>query len=357
LPAMRRRTPTSPGQLRLPLGGEVTEPGGSLPAVPPAATPPTDSAPLVGEPSRVELDPLTARISDLTPPFLAFSAAIDRSAYTLDALRLDLSLLVRFLGDRVAAELSLDDLRRYVAWLSRERQNDSRSLRRKVASVKAFFSYLRESRFRSDDPAEALIYPTLEPHVPEVLEVDEETRLIAAAERPLWRALLVVLLDTGLKRDEVLALHPSDISLDPEKPSRGYLAVRATDQARRLRPRTLRLTARAAAELGNLLGASDARIFAFSVRAVNFIVETCAQRAGLRKRGTVSPQMLRDTYALREVRWRVAVEAERRLSGGSTNDLAALRQRHDAEVCDLLGLTPGETNDPIARYRVLCLDA
>ena len=65
--------------------------------------------------------------------------------------------------------------------------------------------------------------------------------------------------------------------------------------------------------------------------------------------------MLRDTYALREVGRRVAVEAQRQLEGGSTNELASLRQRHDAEVCDILGLTPGETNDPIARYRTLCL--
>ena len=33
---------------------------------------------------------------------------------------------------------------------------------------------------------------------------------------------------------------------------------------------------------------------------------------GLRKRGTVSPQMLRDTYAWREVKRRVALEHERR---------------------------------------------
>jgi site-specific recombinase XerD len=343
-----RRRARSPDQLRLPLGGRVAEPE-AVAADPPVAKPPSPTAP-----NRPELDPRAARISELTPSFLEFSAAIDRSAYTLDALRLDLSLLERFLGERSCSEISLDDLRRFVAWLSRERQNDARSLRRKVASVKAFFSFLKGNGWRPDDPAEGLIYPALEPHLPEVLEPDEENRLLAAAERPLWRALLTVLLDTGLKRDEVLALAPSDLSLDREQPSRGYLVVRATDQARRLRPRTLRLTARATSELANLVGDADDRVFAVSVRAVNFIVETCAQRAGLRKRGTVSPQMLRDTYALREVGRRVAIEVQRQLEGSTTNELASLRQRHDAEVCDLLGLTPGETNDPIARYRILC---
>jgi site-specific recombinase XerD len=304
-------------------------------------------------PTAGEIAP-AGRISDLTRRFLEFSAAIDRSSYTLEALELDLSLLIRFQGDRVAAEISLDDLRHFVVWLRQERQNDPRSLRRKVATVKAFFSYLRESGFRSDDPAEGLIYPALDPHVPEILEAEEELRLVAVADRPLWRTLLVILLDAGLKRDELLALGPADIYLDPAEPSRGYLVVRATDQARRLRPRSLRLTQRLAAELGRTLPSDGDRIFDVSVRAVNFIVETCAERAGLRKRGTISPQMLRDTYAWREVTRRVAVEHERRLTGASTNDLATLRRRHDTEVCDLLGLTPGETNDPIRRYRLLC---
>jgi hypothetical protein len=163
------------------------------------------------------------------------------------------------------------------------------------------------------------------------------------------------LLDTGLKRDEVLALHPADVYLDPERPTRGYLAVRATDQARRLRARTLALTPRLAEELARQIAAGGGeRIFAMSVRAVNFIVETCAEGAGLRKRGTVSPQMLRDTYALQEVRRRVEIENERRRAGATDADLAALMQRHDTQVCDLLGLTPGETNNPITRYRLLC---
>jgi integrase len=235
-----------------------------------------------------------------------------------------------------------------------ERKNDPRSLRRKVASVKAFFSYLRQVALRDDDPAERLIYPRLEPRLPEFLETTEAEQLIEAADRPLWRALILTLLDAGLKRDEVLALHPADVSLDGEHLERSYLVVRAADQARKIRGRTLRLTPRLAEALGKqiALGASE-RVFPISVRAVNFIVETCAERAGLKKRSTISPQILRDTFALGQVRQR-AVEEQRRQALGATNaELANLRQRHDAEVCDLLGLAPGELNDPIARYRAL----
>lgn len=352
------------------------EDAGPRPPAPDAPTPPTDPEPssrmgLVSPPvqesdgasagasaARTESIPAGAgaspRISELIPRFLEFATAIDRSPHTIQTTRVDLNLLVRHLGDRPATEISLDDLRRFANWLRHERQNDPRSLRRKVASVKAFFSYLRNTGIRDDDPAEMLVYPSSQPHLPEFLETDEASRLVAAAERPLWRALVLTLLETGLKRDEVLALHPADVYIDPAAPERGYLTVRATNQARRVRTRTLPLSPRLASELRRQIqtGAGE-RIFPISVRAVNTIVETCGQRAGIHKRGPISPQMLRDTFAVHEVRRRVLEEDRARRAGATDRDLAALRLRHDLEVCDLLGLTPSPTNDPIARYRVL----
>jgi integrase len=268
---------------------------------------------------------------------------------------LDLSLLARFLGDRVVREITLDDLRGFVAWLRLERKNDSRSLRRKVASLKAFFAFLQQEGIREDDPARQVIYPNLEPRVPEFLEADEAERLLATAERPLWRALLLTLLDTGLKRDEVLALHPADVHLESgDAGGTGYLVVRATDQARKVRARVLPLTPRLAVELRRQIDSDPGeRLFPLSVRAINFIVETCGERAGIRKRGAISPQMLRDTFAVREVRRRIVTESQRRSAGAATAELASICQRHDREVIDLLGLSPDGTTDPIARYRIV----
>lgn len=332
--------------------GVATEP--ERPGVKPA--PAAEPAPTTTATAR-SFDPADspgARLSDLVPRYLEFAAAIDRSPHTIHTVRVDLALLIRFLGDRPASTVDLDDLRHYASWLRQERKNDSRSLRRKVASVKAFFAYLRQQGIRESDPSERLIYPSAEPHLPEFLETDEEAKLLAAVDRPMWRALIITLLDTGLKRDEVLALHPSDVYLDPDDPVRSYLTVRAANEARRIRARTLPLTSRLVDEIRIQIetGAGD-HVFPISVRAVNAIVETCGKRAGLRKRGPISPQMLRDTFAIREVRRRAAVEAEARRSGVTDRELLSLQARHDLEVCDRLGLTPGGTNDPISRYRVL----
>ncbi|HVC33745.1 MAG TPA: site-specific integrase [Chloroflexota bacterium] len=293
-------------------------------------------------------------MSELVPRFLEFAAAIDRSPHTIQTTRIDLALLIRHLGDRPATDVGLDDLRRFASWLRQERKNDARSLRRKVASVKAFFAYVRHLGIRDDDPAEHLIYPSTQPHLPEFLESEEAAKLIAATERPLWRVVILTLLDTGLKRDELLALHPADVYLDPSSTEQGYLVVRAANQARRIRARTLALTPRLVDELRRHLetGTGD-RLLPISARAVNAIVETSGQRAGLRKRGPISPQMLRDTFAVQQVRLRLTEEQGARKVDASEQAIASRRARQDLEVCDLLGLTPGGANDPIARYRLL----
>jgi len=294
------------------------------------------------------------RLSRVIPAFLDFAAVIDRAPHTLRSARVDLGLLVQFLGDRPVDAVTLEDLRRFTLWLRRDRGNDARSLRRKIASVKAFFGYARQAGLRPDNPADRLIYPSPAPHLPEILEDDEAARLVAAVDRPLWRAVILTLLDTGLKRDEVVALHPGDIYIDPALPDRGYLAVRATSESRRLRARTLPLTPRLARVLAeHLATGAGSRLFPISARMINVIVETTARRAGIRKRGTVTPQMLRDTFAVRQVRQRIAEEERRRHQGATEYELALLRARHDLEVCELLGLTAGGPIDPIARYRIL----
>lgn len=346
-------TPTASGNEEVPSPPlDEPAPGATVSAPDPDTPAPREAAPVAptaaGRPAR--------RLSDFVPRFIEFSAAIDRSPHTLKTTQIDLSLLTRFLDDAPATDVDLESLRRFAAWLRIERKNDPRSLRRKVASVKAFFAYLTQIGVRSDDPAVGLVYPTPEPHLPEFLESHEVDRLILAAERPLWRAVIITILDAGLKRDEILALHSADVYLDPTDPDRSYLTIRATNQARRIRARVLPLTSRLVAELARQIdtGASD-RVFPISVRAVNMIVETTGKRAGIRKRGTISPQMLRDTFAIREVRRRMLEEEREREAGRSEHEVALLRQRHDQEVCDLLGLNPGETNDPIARYRILAM--
>jgi len=227
-------------------------------------------------------------------------------------------------------------------------------VRRKVATLKNFFAYLHREHLISADLAARLIYPEIYPALPEFLEEDQVAGLLRAAEvHPFWNALLLLMLDTGLKRDEVVALGRADVHLTPMGDD-AYLVVRETDQAKRLRSRRLELTRDIAVVLSGYLADQEPgeRFFDVSVRGVNFIVETCGKRAAITTRGDkLTPQALRETFAVRQMRAMVAAEDALRAAGHTEESLLPVMAQHDLQLLRLLGLH--EEPETAKKYRKL----
>ncbi len=335
----------------------------------PLATPPqarrAASQPRTEAPRHVPSRSVT--LDQVIPVYLTALAAQGRSQHTLKSFELDLRMLRGQLGNRTLGSIDLHHLRQFIAWVRLTRENTPNSLRRKVATLKNFFGYLHDEGYLPANIADALPYPEAFVPLPEFLEDEAVARLLAAADgNPFWRALLLVMIDTGLKRDEVLALRLADLYLDdvddaPETdkaaPAQSYLVVRETDAAKRLRSRKLPLSPRLCASLREYLATApprggDARLFDVSVRGINFIVETCGARAGIvTSKPRLTPQVLRETFAVAQMRARVRNERLRRAEGWREEALQLLFLRHDAEVLELLGLK----EDPITarKYRQL----
>ena len=228
-------------------------------------------------------------------------------------------------------------------------------MRRKVASLKNFFAYLYRERLIPHDPALRLIYPETYPALPEFLEDHKvDDLLAAAAEHLFWDALLSLMLDTGLKRDEVVALGWGDVSLGENEERGSYLVVRDTEQAKRLRSRRLEISEEVAGKL-RLYRAElkvRERFFDVSARGVNFIVEVCGARAHTVTRGKkLTPQILRETFAVRRMRNMVREEDALRDAGVGEETVAALIEAHDLQLLRLLGLH--EEPESAKKYRKL----
>ena len=282
-------------------------------------------------------------VGEVLPGYLADLAAAGRARHTVDSTRLDLLQLGRFLGRQPLADVSSDDLRGFFAWLGRQHGNRSSSLRRKTSTVKRFFRRLHESGLAAADPAAAVAYPPLAVAARAPLSAAEAETILAAAHAPPWRALVALLLDCGLKRDEAVALRRADLELEVSPP-RLHVRHRATSQ--RARRRTLPLGDRLAATLRALPGGeADGAVLGLSARGVDFVVETCARRAGVRPGTKVTPQMLRDTYACRRVATRLELEAA--LADPAAR--AALERDHDRLLLRELGLA--DSSGAAGRYR------
>jgi len=279
--------------------------------------------------------------------YLTFLASINRSQHTLRATRVDLAALVRFVGDRALAEVALEDLRRFLAEGTLRPEPAPRSLRRRTAHLKAFFRHALAEGWIARDPADRLVYPDVAAHLPPFLDDEEVDRLVLAATRnPFWRAAVLVMADAGLKRDELLALELADLYLDERHPERGYLVVRQADQAKRVRARRRPLTARLDAALRRLVeerAGRPGRLFGVTPRAVNFMLDSLGELAGLTRLDRVTPQTLRETFAVRTARRFVAEEAAAARRGLDQERLRALQKRHDTALSEELGLS---TDDP-----------
>ena len=290
--------------------------------------------------ARAGAPPLSAAITE----YLVYLAHLGKARHTLDATRRDLDQLVEFLGERPVDRLGRQDLQRFVDSLRRERANATASLRRKVATLKAFFRFARREGHRRDDPSATLPYPAPEEQEVEPLSDGQVERLLAEAPSNAHRVLLLLMLEAGLKREEVLALQAQDVDLeegqDGVQVSRALAAKRP--RARRV-PLTPRLRSALVAHLVELGPAEP--LFSLSTRGVDFIVREAGKRAGVPAVGSLTPQRLRDTFA---VRWLAArMRRERRETDSEARRRA--EADHDRQLLELLGLSPASL--AAARYR------
>jgi hypothetical protein len=130
--------------------------------------------------------------------------------------------------------------------------------------------------------------------------------------------------------------------------------VRETEQAKRLRSRRLEISAPVAQLLKDFAASTSpkAHFFDLSPRGVNFIVETCGKRAHIvTKAAKLTPQILRETFAVRQMRAMAAGEERLRASGVPEDALARLIEQHDIQLLRLLGLH--EEPESAQKYRKL----
>jgi site-specific recombinase XerD len=109
--------------------------------------------------------------------------------------------------NRPPDQLGPEQIREYVAHLFETRQLSSSSVSQQVAALRFFYV----KTFRKGWSVEDTPYPKRESRLPLLLSVEEVARLIAAADTPYHRTLLMTAYGTGARRAEIVNLQLSDI--------------------------------------------------------------------------------------------------------------------------------------------------
>lgn len=228
---------------------------------------------------------------------------------TVKAFIGDLNLAAQFIGAfKAIGQVTTRDLDHWLEWQRSNQKCSPKTYARRVTSLKSFFRWLQQSAVLASDPAAALIQQSVLSPLPEVLSETEIEAALAAgealrhAEKPDPRpfVLFTLLLNTGIKKGECLALVPNHVDLsNPDEP---VLWVRYPDPRHRYKERKLRLNRSWIPVYQAYLAQFEPRdkLFPWSPRRLEYLLEDLSKAAGLRKR--ISFDMCRWTCAVRDMR-------------------------------------------------------
>jgi integrase/recombinase XerD len=230
---------------------------------------------------------------------------------TVNSYSYDLAILESLAGDRRIDEISRREIALY---LDASRNPSTR--KRRLTSVAGLYRFLiTKAQVIENDPTESFYPDHIPLKTPHPLFIEEQERLLDAAEAdgPRAHALIWLLLELGLTRAEALRLRHSHVDLsDPEQP-----VIYVYYDLPRHRGKERRLAAGSGSadiyrRLVERYGRGD-RLFPILPQSVNKLVERVAQAAGIDK--PVSPQLLRDTFAVNRAREGATEEELLRLLG------------------------------------------
>jgi integrase/recombinase XerD len=303
----------------------------------PEAIMPVESAPLS-----------TAHITTQTPlqpairAWEIFLQDQGRSLYTIKAFIGDLQLLASYLPpDRTLGTITTNDLNHFLQWLQKGRgiPCSPKSLARRITSLKSFFRWLHQAGVLVTDPAEMVIQQSVMSPLPVVLtkteteKILEVARAYRTARKPDARpyTLLALILNTGIKKGECLALTLNHIDLEAQNGP--FLFVRYVSPSNRYKERKIPLTADWVESYKEYLAQykPTERVFPWSPRRLEYLLEDIGEEAGLVKHlsfdmcrwtsaldsweAGLEPEKIRQKMGISKIQWREISLKLRQLSG------------------------------------------
>jgi integrase/recombinase XerD len=235
--------------------------------------------------------------SSLIAAAAAFRTDLERKRRprnTIDSYLFDLTVLAHEIPTKAINQVTVEDITRFLG-----DANTVSTRKRRLTSVRRFFRFLiDEALVLSVDPTEDFYPNRVELKIPVPLTATEQQALLAAAaaDEPWSLPAILLMLDSGLTRAELLKLERGNIDrLDPFAVT---IHVITDDPRKSNKNRELRATERFVEAYDQFLALRDpkGRLFPFGFQAINGMVDRI--RRGAEMNRPVTPRILRDTFAV-----------------------------------------------------------
>ena len=268
----------------------------------------------------------------------------DNSIHTVKAFIGDLNLLASYMPpDQRVGAITTADLNNFLDWMLKKRgvPCSPKTLSRRITSLKAFFRWLTQYGAILVDPAEKVVQKSVISPLPAVMYPQDMQRALEVADRyrhtekPDARpyALLKLLLDTAIKKGELLTTTTNHIDMDA--PGGPILFVRYANPKYRYKERKIPLSQDwldAYEEYASQYDLSE-KLFPWSPRRLEYILEDIGKEAGLEEQlsflmcrwtsalhdltSGMEPNKIRQKLGVSEIQWREVRMKLRKLAGMS----------------------------------------
>ena len=286
-------------------------------------------------PPLVRTHPLTDQ-SSISACFIPYQQELQlrgKSAYTITCFLSDLRMLSEFVGrdtpvGRITKEQLIDWQVKLKFGGGKDKMPAPKTMARRVTFLKNFFAWLAREGVIREDPSASLTLVRPLPPLPQLLFDDEVQRLLAsAAEDARAHCLIFLVLYAGLKKEEVMGLKMEHIDLsNSQEPTITVHFEASTNKQHR--ERRLALPAEFTAILKKFQAKYHpvSELFDCTDRNLNYVLARAVKAAGIKKRVTL--QLLRDTYAVQQLRSGVPPETVREKLGLSDEAWLESREKY-----------------------------
>lgn len=134
------------------------------------------------------------------------------SSYTINAYRIQQSLLIRDIGDIEIKDVTLQQLRDHIRKEAAHLKTSS--VAHKTRAIKSMFAWLLYEEHTEKNPALKLREPKLDQRIPKALTVEEMELLRDSCETTLEHALIEFFFATGARVGEVFRINRADINFE-----------------------------------------------------------------------------------------------------------------------------------------------
>jgi site-specific recombinase XerD len=139
------------------------------------------------------------------PAYHAHLSATSASQYTPDDFTADIRRLAMFCGSKRLSELQTGDLQQWIGQL--KQTMPPKTVSRKVSALGNYFRWLMAEQVLEQNPAAGIRADRVSAPLPDLLYESECERLLTTASGdPRTYLLILLLLETGLKKAELLGL-------------------------------------------------------------------------------------------------------------------------------------------------------